>query len=291
MREEILSDHQSTPQVRAALQTANKLIADYGLSSLSHEIRSVLSSCILARTRRTRQQDIPLGATRLGGAPDLPAGFPWPTNAARPLLHVAQINLKDLARVDLEQQLPTKGWLCFWVLCDDSKITNPHEPISQVAYIEPGTELVTAKVSRSNSLSPCRVSFGRFFCLPYASQTPFVGELGHGDRWDLYADLDMALRSTPIIPFPPLPAEPWWKRLNHFGRPHYGLHQMFGDPQRVKFVPPEYKGQVLLLQARSDDELDSLWTWGEGSLCYYIRPEDLQRRAFETVEMLMDYGD
>jgi uncharacterized protein YwqG len=67
------------------------------------------------------------GRTRLGGAPDLPEGFRWPTRrrtrvrygdrieAGAPLAFVAQINLAELSPIDgAEPQLPTHGMLWFF---------------------------------------------------------------------------------------------------------------------------------------------------------------------------------
>ena len=67
------------------------------------------------------------GRTRLGGVPDVPEGFRWPTRrrtrvrygdrieAGAPLSFVAQINLAELPPVDgAETQLPTRGMLWFF---------------------------------------------------------------------------------------------------------------------------------------------------------------------------------
>ena len=67
------------------------------------------------------------GRTRLGGVPDAPDGFQWPTRlrtgvrygdrieAGAPLSFVAQINLAELPPVDgAEPQLPTRGMLWFF---------------------------------------------------------------------------------------------------------------------------------------------------------------------------------
>jgi hypothetical protein len=67
------------------------------------------------------------GRTRLGGVPDVPEGFRWPTRrrtrvrygdrieAGAPLSFVAQINLAELPPVDgAETRLPTRGMLWFF---------------------------------------------------------------------------------------------------------------------------------------------------------------------------------
>ena len=76
---------------------------------------------------RIEGSDRAFGRTRLGGAPDLPEGFRWPTRrrtrvrygdrieAGAPLSFVAQINLAELPPVDgAGAQLPTHGMLWFF---------------------------------------------------------------------------------------------------------------------------------------------------------------------------------
>jgi uncharacterized protein YwqG len=85
------------------------------------------------RARRTPPEaridgsTLAFGRTRLGGVPDVPDGFRWPTRqrtrvrygdrieAGAPLSFVAQINLAELPPVDgAETQLPTRGMLWFF---------------------------------------------------------------------------------------------------------------------------------------------------------------------------------
>jgi len=53
---------------------------------------------------------VPMGVTRLGGAPDVPLGFVWPTSHGAPLTFLAQLDLATLAAPDL----PATGWLLFF---------------------------------------------------------------------------------------------------------------------------------------------------------------------------------
>jgi len=66
---------------------------------------------------------LPLGSSKFGGKPHLPANFSWPyyegtdyENIAqnRPLAFLAQINLQDIAAYDKEKLLPAKGFLYFF---------------------------------------------------------------------------------------------------------------------------------------------------------------------------------
>lgn len=56
----------------------------------------------------------PIGATRLGGDPDLPPDLPWPTIDGAPLTFAAQLDLADLRRHPGARELPPDGLLAFF---------------------------------------------------------------------------------------------------------------------------------------------------------------------------------
>ena len=94
-----------------------------------------LKNEIIAKLRQVAKQEIkitfeqtdeplPVGSSRIGGRPDVPSDFVWPTYEGssydatelkrRPLSFLAQINLRDVAVWDEEHLLPTEGILSFF---------------------------------------------------------------------------------------------------------------------------------------------------------------------------------
>lgn len=66
-------------------------------------------------TRVEAEAALPIGASKVGGAPDLPADMPWPTaDDGAPLPFIAQIRLSDIAAFDPEGDLPHEGLLSFF---------------------------------------------------------------------------------------------------------------------------------------------------------------------------------
>ena len=59
---------------------------------------------------------LPLGATKMGGRPDLPKGARWPRADGRPMTFLAQIALAEVAAHDTARLLPARGRLA--VFCD-----------------------------------------------------------------------------------------------------------------------------------------------------------------------------
>lgn len=77
-----------------------------------------------------RKQNV-CGATRLGGMPDVPDNFEWPYFEGadyldekikkRPLAFIAQFNLEEISKYDIENLLPKTGVLSFFYELDTQK--------------------------------------------------------------------------------------------------------------------------------------------------------------------------
>jgi Uncharacterized protein conserved in bacteria len=59
-------------------------------------------------------EDLALGATKIGGQPDLPPDTLWPEWRGAPLNFLAQIRLADVAAYDPDGELPHEGMLSFF---------------------------------------------------------------------------------------------------------------------------------------------------------------------------------
>lgn len=66
----------------------------------------------------------PLGASRLGGWPDLPADVSWPQWQERPMAFLAQINLAEMHAIEPDLGLPKTGVLSFFLGCTDQAYRN-----------------------------------------------------------------------------------------------------------------------------------------------------------------------
>lgn len=68
----------------------------------------------------------PVGSSKLGGLPDAPADFVWPTIARQPLFFVAQLQLAELpASVTHDLELPPKGLLAFFFGAEAGRQAEP----------------------------------------------------------------------------------------------------------------------------------------------------------------------
>lgn len=95
------------------------LIAAAGLSARRDELSAILRPAIGLRTRALDDVARALGATRVGGEPDLPPAASWPEGEEGPLLFVLQVDLASLAPLDLEGRLPPDGLLSVVLTSDE----------------------------------------------------------------------------------------------------------------------------------------------------------------------------
>ena len=90
------------------------LLAAAGLGRLTPALIPLLAASLRLKASAADEARLALGASKLGGLPDLPAGTPWPGLGGVPLAFVAQVHLDDLRGYPVAQTLPRAGWLHFF---------------------------------------------------------------------------------------------------------------------------------------------------------------------------------
>jgi hypothetical protein len=94
--------------------TVLSLIQKSGLTRISDDITSLLRYTISIKTSPVGEAELPLGSSKIGGLPDLPAEIDWPEWDEQPLPLIAQIRLADIALYDRSGELPHGGMLYFF---------------------------------------------------------------------------------------------------------------------------------------------------------------------------------
>ena len=85
-----------------------------GLTRRLASIEALTRDSIRLLSRPVPEKNLPLGASKLGGSPDLPARSAWPTFKGQPQAFVAQIQVADVAPYDTQGLLPRQGMLWFF---------------------------------------------------------------------------------------------------------------------------------------------------------------------------------
>jgi uncharacterized protein YwqG len=94
-------------EIRQALRAA-------GLERLAGEAERLTLPAIAIEAHAASDDDLPVGASKLGGQPDLPPDTEWPEHNGQPLGFLAQFNLAEVAPYDVESLLPRTGLLSFF---------------------------------------------------------------------------------------------------------------------------------------------------------------------------------
>jgi uncharacterized protein YwqG len=89
-----------------------------GLARVADDIMRLAAPAIRLECRRADEAAIPVGASKLGGAPDLPSEHSWPEGHGEAMAFIAQIQLDEIAPFDAEGDLPHVGMLSFFFATD-----------------------------------------------------------------------------------------------------------------------------------------------------------------------------
>lgn len=266
------------------------------------------------RLRAQRTDDVPLGASRIGGIPDVPRGFEWPAWVSRrttftpafeveegapekiDLAFIAQLRLADLAPFEVASSLPRPGWLLFFFDADTQPwgFDPAHAGGARVLHVEaPLDALVRTPGATPDTPSfPCRVDFQPSWTLP-EEIPPAIATVRAKDA---YVDVRLAVDG-----FDP--------NVVHrmFGQPDAiqddmrleaelvanglscGDSSAYSDPRRPALEARKSEWQ-LLLQIDSD-EAGPGWMWGDtGRIYFWIRREDLRARRFDRTWTILQCG-
>lgn len=109
-------------------EAAFELAFELGLADYTDELESLMRPAIPLVGAAAPDDEIPPGASKIGGSPDVPADFAWPYWRNWPLSFVAQIRLEEFKAFDQENVLPEKGLLALFC------IIRPPGPLDDAAY-------------------------------------------------------------------------------------------------------------------------------------------------------------
>ena len=266
---------------------------------------------IRLRVESAEGDAVEVGASRLGGRPDLPADIAWPTRGGVPLDFLAQIRLADLSSSATGGRLPQNGWLWFFF---DKNEWEPCDPSAwRVMYCEdPGARLETRLSGQPRRQEVARglpVRFSREWTLPDACDLARSALCGR--RSVVTKQLADGTKKDECIspgPLSPRLLEAYQTLEEELGKEDGAKHRMLGYPdelQEMHFLlalegadrrwvclgyddprpirsSEKVPGQTLLLQLDSDRLLGQSWGDG-GRLYFWIAESDLLTRRFERV--------
>lgn len=235
------------------------LIDKYELTHLKQELINTVFPCVKVVTKQ--QEIITIGSSKMGGVPDLPNTFEYPTYKENPLRFIAQFNLSDLQNVGMDHNLPKTGMLYFFSIENYFEEDVDPTEAGRVLYYNIPVEQLRRADEIQAKYNQCAINFELTYKLPEL----FIEDEADSDRF--------------------------LQLLEELIPDNYDNHQMFGEPfsvqDEVLYETGQYMGidpqhMTLLFQIDSDTKNCNMM-WGDlGMLYFCIGNEDLKNRHFEN---------
>ncbi len=275
--------------VEAALNAA-------GLSRLVKDIDRLVKTSIRLHTTPVDETMLPVGASKLGGLPDLPPGVAWPAWKGLPQSFIAQIHLADVRPYDAQKILPQSGML--WFFYDARQQTYGENLADRGGWLVLFADNDLNKLQRT-AAPPALPRESQF----HACSTSFTSELTLTSQPQLdipglaWADKDQEQYDTVYSTF------------SQQGDRATPQHRLLGYPDTIQDDmrlqcqlashgvtdenDPQYntlaQGALnwqLLLQIDSDPQAGMRWA-NDGMLYDWITLTDLQAHAFDHTWMIL----
>jgi uncharacterized protein YwqG len=300
------------------------------LPRVAGEIEKLFRYSIRISTRSIDENELPIGASKIGGLPDLPDSIGWPEWKGLPLGFIAQINLSDVAALDKDDLLPKQGILYFFYDAKQSTWGfDPEDRGSFACFYFDGDATLLGRATRPARLSDlegiyssCALEFSQEMTLPERGSI-YIDRLGltsDPNRWriEMTPDGVCTVEQVPISERPEQTnkEEEYYDDLTEMLDDWHGetVHRILGYPDPIQGDmqlecqlasngiycgnPADYEspqalelesGQEdwqLLLQIDTDENADMMW--GDvGRIYYWIRRQDLERRDFDNIWMIL----
>jgi hypothetical protein len=221
------------------------------------------------RLATSRTDDIAIGASKVGGDPDLPADVAWPDRGG-PMEFLAQIDLAEAAAA-LPTRLPSSGHLWFFLRtgawggkpADDGLVLYAPAGVELASRTFPGAE------APEQTPSSCAVTM-----------------TGYEDLPDESAVLPPRAEEHEV--------EGYLEIRDYLAQAGGSAHKLLGHDNPVQGpVLEEARHEakdgadwILLLQLDTDDRAEMMW--GDAGMLYFcIRADDLDARRFDQALLIM----
>lgn len=243
-----------------------------------------LATCIRPAIRLTTRAgaDLPIGASRIGGVPDLPADLPWPRSHNRPLAFLAQFDLAEVHAAQPDAVLPATGTMWFFLAVDPWDF-DPAEPETRVILYRPAGAALTratapVDLGKDARFPACALTLTGYEDLPpLDEEKPEIPDEGESET---YVEIRDFLSKAG--------GEAAHKLLGHANAIQGEMAlQCELESQNVKLTDPRARELTaaaadwrLLLQLDTDCVAEMMWG-DAGSLYVWIKDADLRQLRFD----------
>jgi uncharacterized protein YwqG len=288
----------ASPQAQTATQDWRSALEANDLSQYAPALAKLVRPAVEIRTHAVAAAALAVGASRIGGAPDLPARFRWPRYEGKPLAFVAQIDLGAVGRVMPDGPLPTRGHLWFFYASDQTHWGfDPKDAGSSVVHYEADGPLAPRALPDDlppeGRFAPCAVTFTPYADIPDSrdGRNPTAG--GDDATEERYDDARNSLTSLAtahkLLGYPDTIQGPMESQCAAVTNGvSMGDGQGARDPRFHALEATQYDWR-LLMQVDGDEAAKMMWG-DAGKLYFWIRDQDLRARRFDKAWMILQCG-
>jgi uncharacterized protein YwqG len=264
------------------------------LSAYTSFVDQLAQPSLLLTAMPTDDRAIPLGASRLGGLPDLPLEQAWPQLNSAPMSFLGQICLADTHGLDGGAALPATGLLSFFYDATQQTFgSNPHDRagLSVLYFSDTAVARLNhvaawpAGLPARAQFKPAAVMFSPVMTYAQDLQAEFPSkQIAPQDQQrfeDALAQLSSAPGTTPrhrLLGHPDTIQDDMRQQVEFAAN---GLADPSADPAKAKALALTANQWRLLLQIDSDNRLGMRWA-SSGMLYTWIRQSDLASGNFSA---------
>jgi uncharacterized protein YwqG len=257
-------------------------IESMGMGAYWADIEPKIRRSIGLELTATDENELPLGASKMGGCPDVPPDFVYPKWKGQSLPFVAQFNLEEVAPFDKENHLPKSGILYFFFNDEGFGLAPEDKGASYIYHFQGDTSALQRLALPDDvpiSFNAAKLSFTANLDLP-----------SHNFIYDLVNDeenIDEMIENY---------FEHFEEGNKLFGNPHYIQGEVESEceygSKGLEFEqhdPKEVAKWQLLLQVDSNNQCNMMW--GDlGCIFFCIKQEDLEAHKWENHWAIMQCG-
>ena len=281
---------------------------DRGLSGYFDALAPLAKNAVQITLDVQEDERIPVGASKMGGSPDLPEDVAWFRNPKTdiPLSFVAQVNLAEAAQYDREHKLPERGMLYSFYDCSADGMPwgfDPEDGSGWAVYYHDGDPSGISRREAPEDLEQddngtvfgsARMCFAAGMELP-SPESDLANDLdlpedeeAQDAYWEWLEETEEELRN---------------KLLGHADPVQNGMeleceyvtNQIYcGTPEgyqlaKARGLDKNAARWNLLLQVDSNEDIGMMW--GDmGRLYFWITDEDLAERRFDRCWLILQCG-
>ncbi|AIQ50772.1 hypothetical protein R70331_04020 [Paenibacillus sp. FSL R7-0331] len=253
------------------MREIRKMLEEAGLGEYWDTLKYQILPGFYMVPTMTDENEIKLGASKIGGHPDLPSSFQWPSWRNHPMSFVAQINLEEFPMNLVNPEYPSTGILYFFYVYDyelwytDEDYDEDKMNNNVVYYVPETAELVRMKppaaLSEEQIFKSAILEKKLELTLPDSDYLEANGLMNNKEDLDRYSlDFKPDFMDT-------YEREIGFRFLGHMSALQYGGHP---------------SDEIQLFQADSDYEIGMEWD-SFGLLHFFIKADDFKKGFFENV--------